>query len=83
MTIGVDMSALGDLATSGAEELKTPGEQMEYLFAQQLLKAMQPAEGTGREGEEYLGLLSDHLAREIVRGGGLGIAKQLGAEVPS
>lgn len=82
MTMGVDMSALGTLATTGAEELKTPGQQMEYLFAQQLLKAMQPEDGD-KEGGEYLSLLSDHLAHEIVKGGGLGIAKQLSTEVSS
>ena len=49
--------------------------------SQQLLQAMRPEEGSDKEGGEYLGLLSDHLAREIVRGGGLGIAKQLTGEV--
>ena len=78
------LGALGGLTATGAEEPRDLGEQMEFVFAQQLLAALNAASGKeGEDGGEYLSLLSDHLAREIARGGGLGIGRQLTQEVQS
>ena len=70
MNIALDMTALGQLSATGAEELKDPGAQIEYLFAQQMLQALNAGkdEGEGGQGQDYMSLLSDHLARELAKG---------------
>lgn len=79
MHIG-NMTALGQVATMTHEAPKDLGEQMEYMFAQQLLRAMVESArfNEAHEGGDYLSLLDDQFAREITKAGGLGISKQLG-----
>ncbi len=81
MTIGAETGALGSLAANGAAPPQSPGEQMEYLFAQQLLHALSEAGGEegqeGQDGANYLSLLGEPLAKEIARSGGLGIGQQI------
>jgi Rod binding domain-containing protein len=79
MTIGMDVTALGQAAGAAEETPRSLGEQVEYLFAQQLLQALSEHEKQreGQEGAGYLGLLSGPLAHELARSGGLGIAGQL------
>ncbi len=85
MSMAVDLSALGSLTATGSEPPQTLGEQMEYLFAQQLMHALSQHEGEGEgEGEGgqsgYLAMLSDALARDMARQGALGLAQQFRAE---
>ncbi len=85
MTIGSETSALGALASDGAPPPKSLGEQVEYLFAKQLVQAM-ASSGTTDEKEEgggYLSLLGEPLTTELVRSDGLGIARQLALETKS
>lgn len=84
MNIG-DLTGLGSLAIAGADEPRSIEEQVEYLFARQLVAAMSQSQSQPDEAstDDYLALLSDHLAREIARSGILGIGRQLVSEVPS
>ncbi len=62
------------------------GKQFETLFVQQILSHM-PIAGMGKEGEQWVGMFREQLARELVDGGGFGladaIARQLGAPPPT
>lgn len=78
MNMGIDMTALGNVASQGAEVPRSLGSQLEYLFAQQLLHALSAQEEKeGSEGSGYLALLSDPLAQQMADQGTLGIAAQL------
>lgn len=74
----MDMTAIGNLATVGTEAPQGLGQQLEYLFAQQLLAALSRTSEKQGERSEYLSLLSDPLAREMAAQGALGIGRQLG-----
>ncbi|MCS6912314.1 MAG: hypothetical protein RMK29_16690 [Myxococcales bacterium] len=82
MHIG-DLTGLGSLAMLGGDEPRSLEEQVEYLFAKQLVAAMSQSQAEEASTDDYLALLSDHLAREMARSGILGIGRQLVSEVPS
>lgn len=79
----IEMSGL--LASAGGvEPPRTLGGQVEFLFAQQLVRALsQHTDQSGAgDGENYLAVMGDHLAAEVARAG-LGIRAQIDANSPA
>lgn len=86
MQVGAEVGALGTAATMATEAPQTVAQQIDYLFAQQLLHAMTRSahldEASG-ETAGYLGMLEGHLAKELAEQGSLGVGAALASEVDS
>lgn len=75
----------GDAAGTGSRAMRAAAQEFEAFVLQSFVEAMLPKEaasafGGGTAGAFWRSLLAEHVARELARAGGVGIARLVAPE---